>query len=56
MADSVTKKGKKHRKHGRNKVKCSNYRSKGRREANKAKKLKKHLKRHPNDEQSRVRL
>ena len=40
---------KKGRKIGRNKVKCEAYRKAGRRERNKARKIRKHLKFHPND-------
>lgn len=48
MAES-SKKGKKNRKHGRNKDYCKAYFVSGRREKNKAKKLAKHIARHPND-------
>jgi hypothetical protein len=41
--------GKKGRKVGRNKVKCEAYRKSGRREINKARKIRKHTKFHPND-------
>lgn len=37
------------RKVGRNKIKCANYRARFRREKNKERKIKKHLKRHPAD-------
>ena len=35
---------------GRNRVECERYRAQGRREQNKAQKLRKHIRRFPNDE------
>lgn len=50
MADNAARrKGKKNRKHGRNKKWCEAYRLRGQREKNKAKRLAKHRKAHPND-------
>ncbi len=43
------RKGKKNRKWDRNRVWCEAYRRRGQREKNKAKKLRKHLSRHPDD-------
>ena len=40
---------KKGRKVGRSRVKCAAYRSSRRREINKARKIRKHIKNHPND-------
>lgn len=37
------------KKHGRNIVGCQHYKARGRREANKARKLHKHIRDHPND-------
>lgn len=37
------------RKKGRNIAKCANYKSLGKRERNKRRKVSKHLRRHPND-------
>lgn len=45
--------GKKNRKWGRNKKFCERYRAEGRREINKAARLARHLKHHPNDLQAR---
>lgn len=42
-------KGKNNRKIGRNAAKCARYSAEGRREKNKARKILRHLKRHPND-------
>lgn len=44
------------RKIGRNKMKAGIYKNEGRREKNKARRIKKHLKRHVNDRQSAKRL
>ena len=41
--------GKTNRKLGRNEVKCKRYRAENRREKNKIRKIRKHLKRHIND-------
>lgn len=41
--------GKKGRKIGRNKVKCDLYRKQGRRERNKLRRLRRHVRRQPND-------
>lgn len=49
MASTKQKAGKKNRKHGRNKLFCERYRREGRREKNKAIRLRKHLRRHPRD-------
>jgi hypothetical protein len=49
MANVVRKKGKKNRCHGRNKSFCTRYRNSHQRERNKARRLGKHLARHPND-------
>ena len=50
MADGSKKnRSKKNRKYERNKIWCANYRARGQREKNKAKKLVKHLSRHPAD-------
>lgn len=43
------KTGKKNRKHGRNKLSCDNYRRSHRREKNKLRRLRRHLKAHSND-------
>lgn len=43
------KRGKKNRKHGRNKRWCELYRQRGQRELNKARRQARHAKRHPND-------
>ena len=43
------KSGKKHRKHNRNKICCEVYKKCGRQEINKAKKIARHQKAHPND-------
>jgi hypothetical protein len=42
------KKGKKNRKHGRNKNACLRYRNEGRQERNAKRRLKRHMKAHPN--------
>lgn len=44
--------GKKGRKLGRNEKWCQAYRTRGQREKNKARKLRRHLKRHPEDLQA----
>lgn len=49
MAEVSRKKGRKNRKHGRNSVFCKVYKLSHRRERNKAKRLNKHLSRHPGD-------
>lgn len=49
MASQKQKGGKKNRKHGRNKKQCELYRNQQTREKNKARRLKKHLSRHPGD-------
>lgn len=50
MAENATrKKGKKNRKHDRNRKWCESYRARGQREKNKVKKLLKHLNRFPDD-------
>jgi hypothetical protein len=43
------KKGKKNRKHGRNKKVCEQYRREGRQEKNRKRRIRRHLKRHPDD-------
>lgn len=43
------RKGKKNRKHGRNKKGCESYRNRGQREINKRRKLKRHLAKFPDD-------
>jgi hypothetical protein len=48
--------GKKNRKWGRNKIKCQRYALERRGEKNKVKKLKKHLRHHPEDVQAKSRL
>ena len=48
MAD----KGNKNRKYGRNKMSCKVYKDRGVREANKKRKMKRHIKRFPKDEQA----
>lgn len=51
MADGTArKKGKKNRGHGKNRIFCQAYMKSGQREKNKMRKLRKHLKRHPNDQ------
>lgn len=45
MAEQARKRGKKNRKHGRNKKSCEQYRKTGQREKNKARKHARHLKR-----------
>ncbi len=42
--------GKKGAKIGRNKVSCAKYRAEGRREKNKAKRARRHIKAYPNDQ------
>lgn len=49
MADGVRRKGKKNRKHSRNKKWCERYFLRGQREKNKKVRVKKHLQKHPND-------
>ena len=49
MSDIVRRKGKKNRKHGRNKKFCERYRAEGRREKNKARKQARHKKREANN-------
>ena len=49
MAKRQSNRSKKGRKIGRNKVKCAAYRASGRRERNKARRLRRHLRSHPND-------
>lgn len=46
------KEGKKGRKHGRNEKWCQTYKARGTREKNKAAKIRRHLKKHPNDAQA----
>ena len=46
---AAPKKGKKNRKHGRNKVYCKRYIAEDRLAKNKAKRRVRHLKQHPND-------
>ena len=46
---AAPKKGKKNRKHGRNKVYCHRYEVEDRRDKNKVKRRIRHLKKHPND-------
>jgi hypothetical protein len=41
--------GKKNRKWGSNKAYCLRYKNEGRQEKNRARRIKRHLKRHPND-------
>lgn len=50
------KKGQKGRKLGRNKKKCEKYKAMGMRKKNKIHKLKKHIKDHPNSNESKDRL
>ena len=49
-------KGKKNRKIGRNAVKCMRYMIEGRREKNRARKILRHLKSHPNDRAAETSL
>lgn len=49
-------KGKKNRKHGRNKESCNLYRQQNRRERNKALRLARHLRHHPTDQTARAAL
>lgn len=49
MSGIAKKSGKKNRKHGRNTKKCDRYEREGRREANKARGLREHLRSHPHD-------
>lgn len=49
-------KGKKNRKHGRNKESCNLYRQQNRRERNKARRLARHLRHHPTDNTARAAL
>jgi ribosomal protein S15P/S13E len=49
MAKQERPGGKKGRKIGRDKEKCARYRIQGRREINKIRKVRKHIRRHPND-------
>lgn len=44
--------GKKNRKHGRNKKFCERYFKEGRRESNKGRKLIRHIKKFPNDQEA----
>lgn len=53
--NTSTRGGKKGRKIGRNKKSCELYRAQHRRERNKIRKIKKYLKRHPNDKQAAKR-
>lgn len=51
MATGVARKtGKKNRKHGRNKIGCKAYLSSARREHNKVRRLRRHLKKFPTDQ------
>jgi hypothetical protein len=54
--DSRKKGGKRGRKVGRDKVKCTLYKAQHRREKNKARKLKKYLRKHSNDKCASKRL
>lgn len=49
---SGTRLSKKHRKHGRFKLKCDNYRRSHRREKNKLRRLNNHLRKHGSDRQA----
>jgi hypothetical protein len=49
MGRIAAKSGKKNRKHGRNKEFCKRYKAENRRHKNKIKKLKKHIKKFPNE-------
>jgi hypothetical protein len=44
--------GKKNRKWGNNKAYCQRYRAEGKQEKNRARRINRHLKRHPNDLQA----
>lgn len=44
MSETTRRKGRKNRKHGRNKVACARYRAEGRREINKARRARRHQK------------
>jgi len=46
----------KNRKYGRNKAKCARYRDLGKRVKNVARRIKRHLKKHPEDLQSQAAL
>jgi ubiquitin C-terminal hydrolase len=48
-AGAAPKKGKKNRKHGRNKAFCASYRAEGREDVNRAKRLYRYLRSHPTD-------
>ena len=50
------KKGKKNRKFGRNSNFCTRYRAEDRRAKNKVRRVKRHLKRFPNDKQAKIFL
>ena len=56
MSGIKAKGGKKNRKYGRNRKKCEAYRKAGTREINKRKKLKRRIKRFPNDKGARAAL
>jgi hypothetical protein len=56
MAEQVTRGGKKNRKFSRNKRKCERYRAEGRREKNKAARLRRHMKAHKNDAVAKAAL
>jgi len=55
-ASGKPKGGKKNRKHGRNKTGCERYRREGRREKNKARRLRRHLRHNPQDRTARFAL
>ena len=48
--------GNKNKKYGRNKAKCARYAANHKRERNKVRRIRRHLKQHPNDSQSFNRL
>ena len=59
MADALrqkAKKTKKHRKHGRNKVRCEVYRREGRETKNQIRRLRERVAKHPNDKVAQAAL
>lgn len=56
MAGQKAKGGTKNRKYGGNKAFCERYRKEGRREKNKARRLRRHLKKFPKDKQAEKAL
>lgn len=49
MGGLKAKKGKKNRKFGNNKVYCTRYKNEGRQEKNRIRRIKRHIKKQPND-------